>query len=306
MTAKNNTTTPRELTLVRILDAPRELVFKLWADPHHLAQWWGPKDFTNPVCEFDARPGGAIRVHMRAPDGTVYPMGGEVKEVDPPHRIVFTATAHADENGEPFITNLNTVTFEEMDGKTKMTLHVSVLQTGPGSEEPLEGMEQGWSESLERLLDLAGFSAGTESRHITATRLVDAPRELVWKVWTEAEHVAPWWGPKGFTSTIQEMDVRPGGKWRLIMHGPDGTDYKNESTYVEVVKPQLLVYDHFAPNFRFCAAFIAEGDKTLVSVRMLFPSTELRDNIAAKFGAVDGLQQTLNNLAEYVLSNKGR
>jgi uncharacterized protein YndB with AHSA1/START domain len=102
------------------------------------------------------------------------------------------------------------------------------------------------------------------------------------------------------------MDVRPGGKWRLIMHGPDGTDYKNESTYVLVVKPQLLVYDHLAPNFRFCATFIAEGDQTLVSVRMLFPSAELRDNIAAKFGAVDGLQQTLSNLAEYVLSNKGR
>src|ERR1700722_3962453 len=71
----------RELKITRVFDAPREVVFKAWTDPKLLAQWWGPKGFTNPVCELDARPGGAIRVHMRGPDGTVYPMGGMFHEI---------------------------------------------------------------------------------------------------------------------------------------------------------------------------------------------------------------------------------
>src|ERR1700730_7092158 len=81
----------RELKITRVFDAPREMVFKAWTDPKLLAQWWGPKGFTNPVCELDVRPGGAIRVHMRGPDGTVYPMTGVYQEVVEPERIVFTS-----------------------------------------------------------------------------------------------------------------------------------------------------------------------------------------------------------------------
>jgi uncharacterized protein YndB with AHSA1/START domain len=303
MTAKNKDSLLRELVLVRILDAPRELVFKLWTDPHHLAQWWGPKGFTNPVCELDARVGGAIRVHMRASDGTVFPMGGAVEEIVPPDRFVFTSTAHAADDGEPYLVNRNTVTFEDLDGKTKLTLHVRVVKAAPEAEDALGGMDQGWSESFERLLDLAASAAGSTDCHIVATRLLDAPRELVWKTWTDPKHVASWWGPKGFASTIQEMDVRPGGIWRLVMHGPDGRNYPNKSVYVEVVKPQLLVFDHISgPQFRFCATFIAEGDQTRVTVRMLFPSAALRDKTAKEFGAVEGLNQTLEGLAHHLSS----
>jgi uncharacterized protein YndB with AHSA1/START domain len=301
MTEKNKDLPVRELMLTRILDAPRELVFKLWTEPAHLAQWWGPKGFTNPVCEIEARAGAAIRVHMRAPDGTVYPMGGAIEEIVPPRRLVFTTSAHAGGESGPFFVNRNTVTFDDLDGRTKLTLHVRVVEAAPGSEDALAGMDQGWSESFERLLDLAAAAAGSADRHIVATRLLDAPRELVWKTWTDPKHVAPWWGPKGFTSTIQEMDVRPGGAWRLVMHGPDGTDYPNQSVYVEVLKPQLLVYDHVsAPHFRFCATFIAEGGKTRVTVRMLFPSAALRDKTAKAFGAVEGLKQTLERLADHL------
>ncbi len=296
----------RELTLVRILDAPRELVFKLWTEPEHLAHWWGPKGFTNPVCEFKARVGGAIRVHMRAPDGTVHPMGGAIEEIVVPSRLVFTATALAGSDGEPGLVNLNTITFDDLDGQTKLTLHVRVVKATPEAERALGGMDQAWSESFERLLDLAASAAGSGDRHIVASRLVDAPRELVWKSWTKPEHVAQWWGPKGFTNTIQEMDVRPGGLWRLTMHGPDGTDYPNESVYVEVVPPQFLAYDHRTPAFRFCATFIAEGDKTRVTVRMLFPTSEIRDRVAKAFGAVEGLIQTLERMADHLSANNDR
>ncbi len=70
-------------------------------------------------------------------------------------------------------------------------------------------------------------------REIVATRVFDAPRELVFQVWTDAKHVSNWWGPRGFTTTTYEMDVRPGGVWRHVMHGPDGTDYPNEIVFVE-------------------------------------------------------------------------
>ena len=78
----------------------------------------------------------------------------------------------------------------------------------------------------------------TADREIVSARVFDAPRELVWKAWVDPKHVAQWWGPKGFTNTIHEMDVRPGGVWRFAMHGPDGTDYKNEIVFIEVVRPE--------------------------------------------------------------------
>jgi uncharacterized protein YndB with AHSA1/START domain len=143
----------QQFTATRVLDAPRDLVFRMWTEPGHLAQWWGPTGFTNPVCEVDARPGGAIRIHMRAPDGNVYPMGGVFREVVPPERIVFLSYA-LDEAERPLFEVLNTVVLEEVGGKTVQTLTARVVKT---SGDPsrflrhLEGMQQGWTQSLERL-----------------------------------------------------------------------------------------------------------------------------------------------------------
>src|SRR5512144_2317401 len=79
--------TPGPLTLTRTFDAPRERLFEAWTDPAHVAPWWGPECFTNPVCELDPRSGGAIRIDMRAPDGTVYPMAGVYREITAPSRL---------------------------------------------------------------------------------------------------------------------------------------------------------------------------------------------------------------------------
>jgi uncharacterized protein YndB with AHSA1/START domain len=137
----------------------------------------------------------------------------------------------------------------------------------------------------------------TTDREIFATRVFDAPRELVWEVWTNPKHLAQWWGPNGFTNTIHEIDVKPGGVWRFIMHGPDGTDYKNEVVYVEVVKPERLVYDHISgPKFRATVTFSEEGGKTRLKMQMLFESAAERENTVKKFGAVEGLNQTLRRL----------
>lgn len=152
-TASQPASGQRTLTLERIIDAPRELVFKAWTDPKQVARWWGPKYFTNPVCELDARPGGAILIHMAGPDGTVYPTKGVFNEIVEPERLVMTISAIDDEEGNLQLEDITTVTFAEHEGKTKLTVHAVVTKASPAAEGALAGMEQGWSESLERLAD---------------------------------------------------------------------------------------------------------------------------------------------------------
>jgi len=305
----------RELVLTRVFDVPRALVFKAWTDPKHLVKWWGPKGFTNPVCEVDVRCGGAIRIHMCGPDGTVYPMSGVYREIIEPERLVFTSSA-LDKEGKPLFEVLHTVTFAEKGGKTTLTTKARILSSTPEGASYLPGMEAGWTQSLERLGDhlASAYTKGTRAtsegtdettstadREITATRVINAPRELVFKMWTDPKHVAQWWGPNGFTNTIYEMDVRPGGVWRFVMHGPDGVDYQNKIVFVEVVEPERLVYSHVSgPQFQATVTFDEQGDKTRLSVRMLFESATLRDKVAKEFGAVEGLGQTLGRLEAYV------
>jgi len=103
----------------------------------------------------------------------------------------------------------------------------------------------------------------TSDRELIITRLLNAPRELVWDVFTTPEHIKNWWGPNGFTNTIDKMDVKPGGEWEFIMHGPDGTDYKNKSIYKEIVRPERIVFEHVSgPKFIATITFTAEGNKT--------------------------------------------
>lgn len=143
----------RAIVMTRVFDAPRALVFKAWTDPKHMARWWGPKRFTNPVCELDVRPGGAIRIDMTGPDGVVYPMKGVFHEIDEPERLVLTTSALEDEAGHPQLEVLNTVTFAEQGGKTKLTLRAVVVKSAPEAGAALAGMEKGWSQSLDRLAE---------------------------------------------------------------------------------------------------------------------------------------------------------
>ena len=141
----------QEVFFTRILDAPRELVWKAWTDPKHVAQWWGPNGFTNPVCELDVRPGGAIRIDMRSPDGTVYPMAGVYDEIVEPERLVFTSGA-LDNAGKPLFEVLTTVTFAENGGKTTLTVRARVVKSTAATAPHIAGMEEGWNQTLDRLV----------------------------------------------------------------------------------------------------------------------------------------------------------
>lgn len=141
-----------DMTIVRVFDAPRRLVWQAWTEPQHLARWWGPKDFTNPVCEVDARKNGGFRITMQGPSGTLYPMEAVYEEMIEPERLVWTTTV---EHGEGVSFALRHIaTFVERDGKTELTLLAFVLRSTPESADALGGMDEGWRQSLDRLAEL--------------------------------------------------------------------------------------------------------------------------------------------------------
>ena len=153
----------------------------------------------------------------------------------------------------------------------------------------------------------AGLNVTTPSdREIVLTRVFDAPRSLVFRAWTDPHQVVKWWGPRGFTTTTYAMDVKPGGVWRFIMHGPDGVDYKNRIVYHEVAEPERLVYRHTGDEdvepvrFEVTVTFVEKGGKTEVTLRMLFDSAEERENVVEKYGAIEGGKQTLDRLREHL------
>jgi len=145
----------------------------------------------------------------------------------------------------------------------------------------------------------------TADRELIITRELNAPIELVWEVWTDPEHLAQWWGPEGFTNTISKMDMKPGGEWDLVMHGPDGTDYKNKSVFREIVKYRKIVYDHVSgPRFIATISFEERGNKTFLHWHMLFETKEQFIQTVKTFKADIGLKQNVQKLELYLANFK--
>ena len=138
-------------------------------------------------------------------------------------------------------------------------------------------------------------NANTADREIVTTRVLNAPRELVFKAWTDPDQLVHWWGPKGFTNTFHEFDMRPGGIWRFVMHNPDGVNYQNKSVFVEVVNPERIVFDHVSgPRFQVVVTFAEQAGKTKLTFRMRFESAAECDKVKAF--AVEGNEQNLDRL----------
>lgn len=149
MSSQNNP--PREININRTFDAPRDLVFSMWTDPTHVAAWWGPHGFTNPRVDIDLQPGGAYSIDMKGPDGQIYPDSTTVEDVVPNEKLVLMGRVFEDGQGGFHLEVRQTITFTEQDGKTLVSIHASVLKVSPEAFGALAGMEQGWSESLEKL-----------------------------------------------------------------------------------------------------------------------------------------------------------
>jgi uncharacterized protein YndB with AHSA1/START domain len=145
----------------------------------------------------------------------------------------------------------------------------------------------------------------SDPRAIIGTRTLDAPRALVFAAWSDAKHLAQWWGPNGFTTTTHAFDFRPGGVWRFVMHGPDGRDYQNRITFDEIVAPERIVYRHGGDDvepvqFSTTVLFEDLGSKTRLIWRGVFPSAEERARVIREYGADSGLVQTVARLVDYV------
>ena len=154
-------------------------------------------------------------------------------------------------------------------------------------------------------------SSGGEPEHATAdreivmSRVISAPRELVFEAFTRVRHLSRWWGPEGFSTTTRSFEFRVGGAWDFVMHGPDGTDYQEWITWREIVPPEQIALLHGEsrddPNaFESVLAFEPAGDETRIVMRTVFPTKELRDEAVEKYHAIEGGEQTLRNLAAYV------
>lgn len=148
------------------------------------------------------------------------------------------------------------------------------------------------------------MESNTKDRELVITRTLNAPADLVWEVFTKPEHIANWWGPNGFTNTIYTMDLKPGGLWELVMHGPDGTDYKNKSVYKEIVPLKKIVFDHFNPDFTTTIQFEDLGEQTHIHWHMLFSTTEEFIQVVKTFKADEGLKQNIERLNAYLAGLK--
>ena len=148
-----------------------------------------------------------------------------------------------------------------------------------------------------------------DPRSIVGTRVFDAPRALVFSVWTDPKHLAQWWWPNGFTTTTHAFDFRPGGVWRFVMHGPDGRDYQNRITFDEIVPPERIAYRHGGGDdvepvqFTQAVTFQDLGNgQTLLTWHGTFATAEERARVIREYGADKGLAQTMARLDEYVVT----
>lgn len=310
-----------EFFISRLLHAPRALVWQAWTDAQHLKRWWGPHGFDIPQCEAEVRVGGAYRVVMRSADGVDYPITGEFREVQPIERLVMTldATEHppawhdlvranrAPGDNNPAGVMVQTASFSNLGEATQLSIRTRFESAAIRDAMLKMGMLEGWSQSLERLDTLVISESGAADRHLLVSRLIDAPRERVFAAWTDPAQVVQWWGPRGFRTHTESMELREGGVWRFTLQGPDGVAYPNQVAYAAVVAPERLVYEHSvdvpagALHFRSTVSFAEHGGKTYLTLFMLFATTAQRDQVARDMGAIGEGNQSLDLLQDYLV-----
>ncbi|MCE9584455.1 MAG: SRPBCC domain-containing protein [Planctomycetes bacterium] len=257
-----------KVVFTRLFDAPRATVWRAWTDAKHLAKWWGPIGWTAPVCRLDARVGGRIHVVMRGPDGEEHPMEGTVTVLDAPRRFAFVSSV-PDKAGATMFEVENSVLFAARRRKTLVTLTARVTRITPVAAPYIAGMEAGWCQSLEKL---DSTLSGSAKREIVSVRCLEASPAQVYRAWTTSKIITRWWGPKGFTNTISRFEPRAGGRWNLVMHGPDGKDFPNAWRFLELERPRRIVLEHPSKghHFRILATFSGMGPRTILIFRQVF------------------------------------
>jgi uncharacterized protein YndB with AHSA1/START domain len=291
MPVKNKTAEP--LVMERTYNAPIALVWRAITTREDIERWFF--DFKG----FKAQAGAEFEFTVEHNNMT-YRHLCKVVDVVAQKKIAYTWRYDGYEGD-------SLVTFElfAKGTKTRVKLTHEGLETFPKIPGlARKNFERGWAHLVGT--GLKDFVENFE-REIYIARDFDAPRELLWEAMTNPKHVVNWWGPQGFTTTIEKMDFRVGGTWKHVMRGPDGTEYPNKSVFKEIVKPEKIVFSHGGrrkggPGVSFVSTWSfdeLEKNKTRVSIRMVFPTAAKRDFVVKEFGAIKGGKQTLGRLAEY-------
>ena len=255
----------REIHLTRTFDAPRELVFKAWTTPRHIQKWLGPQGFTITTTSIDLKQGGAWIYTMHGPDGTDWPNRMRFTEIVRPARIVYVHDEGKDDGAEQQRFEV-TVTFRD-DGPMKCLLDFRMVFAKPELRELAfkHGAIAGAQQTMDKLAaEVAAMAPAVGVVHFE--RILDAPRELAFKVWTDPAHIAKWWGPHKFTLPECSLDLRPGGVLRIIMRAPDGTDLWCKGEVREVKAPELFVFTNIAATMD--GEHLAEGLTTVTFADM--------------------------------------
>ena len=242
-------TADREIVTTRVLDAPRELVWKVWTEPAHIPAWWGPTGFTTTTQGMEVRPGGQWRFVMHGPDGRDYNNLITYLEVDAPSRLTYK---HGGERDLEPVNFQTTVTFEEIPGtpqRTRLTMR-AVFQSSKAREfvtreyHAVEGARQTLARLAGHLQELTRSGAGQEpaEKPFVIRRVLAAPRDLVYRAWTQREHLAQWFGPKGCTIPLCELDLRPGGLFHYCMRFPNKSEMWGKWVFREIVPGERLEF----------------------------------------------------------------
>lgn len=271
--------TDREITFTRLLDAPRNLVFDVWTQPEHLLKWWGPDGFTQTFYEYDLRVGGIWHFMMHGPDGRDYPNKIVFTDVTKPERLAFKHSGAESEG----VSHETEITFEEEKGKTKLTMKM-IFSTAEEMQRVMKeyGAEEGGKQHLAKLT--AYVNQLTVQKVLTITRVLDAPIDLVFKAFSEAERLAQWWGPKGMNMGVTHLDFRPGGRFHYSMTTPDGQQMWGLFVYQQIIAPELIIFvssfsdkdgniarapfkSDWPLEVRTVLSLQADGNKTILTMR---------------------------------------
>ena len=234
----NESTSDREILITRDFNAPRELVWDAMTNPQHVVNWWGPRGFTTTIETMDFRVGGEWKHVMQGPDGVLYPNKSVFQEIVKPERIVYSHGGHR-ENG-PGAKFVSTWTFEALSpSETRVTMRLLFATATERDFVAKEfGAIEGARQTLERLSEHLGR---TLCEPFTISREFVAPRDVVWKAWTDRECLMKWFGPKGCTIPVATLDFRVGGQFHYCMRTPDGKEMWGKWIFREIVAPEKIV-----------------------------------------------------------------
>jgi uncharacterized protein YndB with AHSA1/START domain len=287
-------------TIHRTYDAPIARVFAAWSDLELKARWFiGPPDEWKLVRrELDFRVGGSELLHGEFLGGRATIFSARYHAIEPDERLIYAYDMHV--GGRHLSVSLATVELAATaGGGTRMTFTEQAAFLD--GEDGTRSREGGTAAHLERLALVLG-----DRREIVSSRVFEAPRDVVFRAFSDPLQLARWWGPTGFSNTFQEFDPRPGGAWRFVMHGPDGTDYQMVKEFVEVVPPARVVFQHLQATHGFTMTMIFSdlGPRTHLTWRMRFESEEEADRVRALVAEAN--EQNFDRLAAHLAARLDR